>query len=92
MAVRKSAGVTRDEVVRFLENSGIQTRMLFAGNLIKHPCFDGMRASGEGYRVSGDLANTDIIMDDAFWIGVYPGMDEKAIGYMVDRILFALQG
>jgi CDP-6-deoxy-D-xylo-4-hexulose-3-dehydrase len=92
MAVRKSAGVTRDEVVRFLENSGIQTRMLFAGNLIKHPCFDGMRASGEGYRVPGDLANTDIIMDDAFWIGVYPGMDEKAIGYMVDRILFALQG
>lgn len=87
MTVRQNAGVTRDDLVRVLENSGIQTRMLFAGNLIKHPCFNEMRATGEGYRVVGELVNTDIIMNDSFWIGVYPGMDEQMIGYMVDVIV-----
>lgn len=56
--------------------------MLFAGNLIKHPCFDEMRQTGEGYRVVGDLANTDRIMNDTFWVGVYPGMTNEKIDYM----------
>lgn len=79
-------GVSRNELVRFLENAGIQTRMLFSGNLTKHPCFDEMRESGEGYRVVGNLENTDRIMNNSFWIGVYPGMDEKRLSYMSGKI------
>ena len=60
--------------------------MLFAGNIIKHPCFDEMRISGKGYRVVGDLTNTDIIMNQTFWIGVYPGMTDDMIDYMIDKI------
>jgi CDP-6-deoxy-D-xylo-4-hexulose-3-dehydrase len=60
--------------------------MLFAGNLIKHPCFDEMRREGKGYRVVGDLTTTDRIMNDTFWVGVYPGMTEEMIGYMVEMI------
>ena len=75
-------GVSRNELVRFLEDNGIQTRMLFSGNLIKHPCFDEMRKTGEGYRVVGELVNTDRIMRDTFWVGVYPGMTNDMIDYM----------
>ena len=59
-------GVDRETVVRYIEDHGVQTRMLFAGNLIKHPCFDEMRATGEGYRVVGSLDTTDRIMRDTF--------------------------
>lgn len=86
LTVREDAGFTRDKAVAQLESKGIQTRMLFAGNLIKHPCFDEMRRSGTGYRVIGDLAMTDRIMNDTFWIGVYPGMTEEMVGYMVETI------
>ena len=79
-------GVSRNDIVRKLEADGIQTRMLFSGNLIKHPCFDEMRASGSGYRVVGSLDNTDRIMNDSFWIGVYPGMTDEMIGYMSTQI------
>ena len=79
-------GVSRNELVKFLEAKGIQTRMLFSGNLIKHPCFDQMRATGEGYRVVGSLENTDRIMNDTFWIGVYPGMTDAMIDYMASTI------
>lgn len=79
-------GVDREKVVRYLEKHGIQTRMLFAGNLIKHPCFDQMRASGKGYRVVGKLENTDRIMRDTFWIGVYPGMTDEKLDYMANII------
>ncbi|MCQ2497630.1 MAG: lipopolysaccharide biosynthesis protein RfbH [Lachnospiraceae bacterium] len=79
-------GVDRNAVVKYLEEAGIQTRMLFSGNLIKHPCFDEMRATGEGYRVVGSLENTDTIMNNAFWIGVYPGMTEEKLEYMVKKI------
>jgi CDP-6-deoxy-D-xylo-4-hexulose-3-dehydrase len=64
--------------------------MLFAGNLIKHPCFDEMRASGEGYRVVGELKNTDRIMEDTFWVGVYPGMTDEMIDYMAKTIIEAV--
>lgn len=79
-------GINREKVVRYLEEHGIQTRMLFAGNLIKHPCFDQMRASGKGYRVVGKLENTDRIMRDTFWIGVYPGMVDEKLDYMANII------
>lgn len=80
-------GVSRNELVQYLESKGIQTRMLFSGNLIKHPCFDQMRESKEGYRVVGNLENTDRIMNQSFWIGVYPGMTEQMIEYMVQCII-----
>lgn len=80
------AGVDRNALVRHLENAGIQTRMLFSGNLIKHPCFDEMRERKEGYRVIGSLHNTDTIMNNSFWIGVYPGMTEEKLAYMAAKI------
>lgn len=83
-------GVDRNAVVQHLESRGVQTRMLFAGNLTKHPCFDEMRKTGEGYRIVGDLANTDRIMRDAFWVGVYPGMTDEMIDYMAKTILEAV--
>lgn len=86
LTVREDAGFTRDEIVNHLESKGIQTRMLFAGNLIKHPCFDEMRKSSEGFKIVGELSNTDRIMRDTFWIGVYPGISDGMIGYMVEKI------
>ena len=83
-------GVDRNAVVRYVESKGVQTRMLFAGNLTKHPCFDQMRASGTGYRVVGELENTDRIMADTFWVGVYPGMTDEMIDYMAKTIKEAL--
>lgn len=75
-------GVDRNRLVQYIESKGVQTRMLFAGNLTKHPCFDEMRKTGEGYRIAGGLENTDRIMADTFWIGVYPGMTDEKIDYM----------
>ena len=83
-------GTDRNTVVQYVESRGVQTRMLFAGNLIKHPCFDEMRAEGKGYRVVGDLTNTDRIMRDTFWVGVYPGMNDEMIDYMAKTIREAL--
>ena len=80
-------GVSRNELTKFLEKNNIQTRNLFAGNLIKHPCFDEMRKTGEGYRVIGDLYYTDYIMNNTFWIGVYPGMNDDMIDEMADKII-----
>ena len=78
--------VDRKKVVPYIESKGVQTRMLFAGNLIKHPCFNEMREKGEGYRVVGSLENTDRIMNDTFWIGVYPGMTDEKLDYMIKVI------
>ena len=79
-------GVDRNRVVQQVEEKGVQTRMLFAGNIIRHPCFDQMRAEGTGYRVAGELTNTDRIMRDTFWVGVYPGMTDEMIDYMAQVI------
>lgn len=86
ITVKENAGFTRDEVVQYLEEKGIQTRMLFAGNLIKHPCFDEMRRSGKGYRVVSTLENTDKIMNHTFWIGVYPGMSIEKLNYTIGKL------
>ena len=83
-------GISRNEVVKYVESKGVQTRMLFAGNLTKHPCFDEMRSSGEGYRIVGTLENTDRIMNDTFWVGVYPGMTDEMIDYMGKVIIEAV--
>lgn len=79
-------GVDRNKVVQYVESKGVQTRMLFAGNLTKHPCFDQMREKGEGYRIAGTLENTDRIMTDTFWVGLYPGMTDEKIDYMAKVI------
>ncbi|MCR5793451.1 MAG: lipopolysaccharide biosynthesis protein RfbH [Lachnospiraceae bacterium] len=79
-------GVDKFEVVKYIESKGVQTRMLFAGNIIKQPCFDQMRAARTGYRVVGELTNTDRIMKDTFWVGVYPGMTDEKIDYMAKVI------
>ena len=84
-------GVDRVKVVKYLEAHSIQTRNLFAGNLIKHPCFDEMRKTGQGYRVVGSLENTDRIMRDTFWVGIYPGMTDEKIDYMAKVIKEAVQ-
>lgn len=83
-------GVDRSKVVQYIESKGVQTRMLFAGNIIKHPCFDTMRATGEGYRVVGELKNTERVMTDTFWVGVYPGMTDEMIDYMAKIIKEAI--
>ncbi len=85
-------GVDRSRCVAELERRGIQTRMLFAGNLTKHPCFDEMRRNGYGYRIAGDLKNTDVIMKDTFWLGVYPGMSDEMIDYMIYAVKQAVHG
>lgn len=83
-------GVDKNRAVNYIEEHGIQTRMLFAGNLIKQPCFDEMRASGTGYRVIGDLNVTDRIMRDTFWVGVYPGMTDvmlEDMAYVIKKAI-----
>ncbi len=79
-------GVDKNKLVQYIEDHGVQTRMLFAGNIVKQPCFDEFRAEGKGYRVVGDLAVTDRIMNDTFWLGVYPGMTDEKIDYMAKVI------
>lgn len=86
LTLKDDASFSRDKIVGHLEAKGIQTRMLFAGNLIKHPCFDEMRETKDGYRVVGNLNNTDKIMNDSFWVGVYPGMTEEMIECMINSI------
>lgn len=80
-------GVNKNDVVKYVEEHGVQTRMLFAGNITKQPCFNEFRQSGEGYRVVGNLENTDKIMTNTFWVGVYPGMTDEKIDYMAKTII-----
>ena len=84
-------GTEREKVVPYIEEHGVQTRMLFAGNLTKHPCFDEMRRTKKGYRIVGTLENTDRIMKDTFWVGVYPGMTDEMIEYMIKVIKGAVK-
>nr|WP_196595853.1 lipopolysaccharide biosynthesis protein RfbH [Pectinatus frisingensis] len=86
ITVREAAKFSRNEIVTYLEKHNIQTRMLFAGNLIKHPCFDEIRGNNQLYRVVGSLDNTDCIMERTFWLGVYPGIDELQLKFMLTTI------
>ncbi len=86
LVVKPGSSATRDGLVAALENARVQTRMLFAGNLVRQPCFDEMRASGSGFRQIGELPNTDRLMNDAFWLGVYPGMSEMHLDHICSTI------
>ena len=86
ISVKPDAPFTRNDLSKYLESKKIQTRNLFAGNLLRHPAFDQMRESGNGYRVVGDLSGTDFIMNNTLWIGVYPGMTDEMLRYMADTI------
>lgn len=90
ISVQPESGLDRNKVTRYIEEHNIQTRLLFSGNLIKHPCFDQLRGT-EAYRVVGDLANTEFIMNNTFWVGVYPGMTDEKIDYMAKVIREAVK-
>lgn len=90
ITIRQESGLKRNTVTQYIEKHNIQTRLLFSGNLIKHPCFDQIRGTN-AYRVVGKLKNTDTIMNDTFWVGVYPGMDDARIDYMAKVIKEAIQ-
>lgn len=87
ITVKDSSPFTRNELVQYIESNNIQTRNLFAGNLLRHPCFDEMRKTGEGFRSISDLKNTDKIMNDTFWIGVYPGLSKEMLSHVADVII-----
>ncbi len=86
ISVKEDAGFTRNDLSQHLESRKIQTRNLFAGNLLKHPAFDEMRSTGEGYRVIGNLEGTDYVMNHTLWIGVYPGMTRAMLDHMIGTI------
>jgi CDP-6-deoxy-D-xylo-4-hexulose-3-dehydrase len=85
-AISSKQGRNRKKIIEHLESQNIQTRMLFAGNIIKHPCFDEMRKTGEGYRVAGNLEGTNFVMENMFWVGVYPGLDEGKLLKIANEI------
>lgn len=89
ISVRPEIGVNRNKVVKYIEDHNVQTRLLFSGNLIKHPCFDGIRGT-DCYRIAGDLRNTEFVMNQTFWVGVYPGMTDEMTDYMAKIIIEAL--
>lgn len=86
ISVKEGTGKSRVELAKFLEANKIQTRNLFAGNILKHPAFDEMRKTGEGFRVVGELKNTDFIMNNTIWVGVYPGMTDEMLDFMIKKI------
>ena len=89
ISIRPDSGLSRDMVTRYLETHNIQTRLLFSGNLTRHPCFDPIRGTG-AYRVVGGLETTDFVMNNSFWIGVYPGMTDAMLDYMADCLIEAV--
>ena len=85
ISVRPETGIERNKITRYIEEHNVQTRLLFSGNIIKHPCFDQIRDT-DAYRVSGDLSVTEFVMNNTFWVGVYPGMTDVMIDYMAEVI------
>jgi len=86
ITIRQETKIDRNEIIRYIESKNIQTRLLFSGNIIKHPCFTQINESGL-YRVVGELKNTEYITNNTFWIGVYPGMNNEMIDYMAATII-----
>ena len=86
ISIKPETGLNRNDVTSYIEEHNIQTRLLFSGNLIKHPCFDQIRGT-DAYRIAGSLETTDFIMNNSFWIGVYPGMTDEMIDYMAKIII-----
>lgn len=89
ISVQPGIGLNRNQITQYIEDHNVQTRLLFSGNLIKHPCFDQIRRT-DAYRVAGSLDVTNFIMNNTFWVGVYPGMTDKMIDYMAKIIIEAL--
>ncbi len=89
ISVKPESGIARNDVTRYVEEHNIQTRLLFSGNMIKHPCFDELRGT-DAYRVAGSLNVTEFIMNQTFWVGVYPGMTDEMIDYMAKIITEAV--
>ena len=81
ISVKAESCLNRNDVTKYIESKNVQTRLLFSGNLIKHPCFNQIRGT-DAYRVVGDLKVTDFVMNNSFWVGVYPGMTDEIIDYM----------
>ena len=90
ISVRSGSGLDRNSITKYIEEHNVQTRLLFSGNLIRHPCFNQIRGT-DRYRVVGDLEVTDFVMNNSFWIGVYPGMTDEMIDYMAKVIIEAIQ-
>ena len=90
ISIRPETGLDRNKVQRFIESKNIQTRLLFSGNVIKQPCFDQIRGTDD-YKVVGELTHTDFIMNNTFWVGVYPGMTDAMIDYMAEVIKEAVK-
>lgn len=90
ISVKPESGLDRNRITKYVEDKGIQTRLLFSGNLIKHPCFDQIRGT-DAYRVAGSLEITDYIMQNTFWVGIYPGMTDNMIDFMAKIIKEAVE-
>lgn len=90
ISVKPESGLKRNDVTKYIEDHNIQTRLLFSGNLTRHPCFDEIRGT-DAYRVVGDLSVTDYVMNNTFWVGVYPGMTDEMIDYMAQIIIEAVK-
>lgn len=89
LSIKPNCRLDRTKVIKYIENHNIQTRLLFGGNIVKQPCFDSIRNT-DAYRISGGLDNTDYIMNNTFWVGVYPGMTDEMIDYMAQIIIEAV--
>lgn len=85
ISVRPETGLNRNDVTKYIESKNVQTRLLFSGNIIKQPCFNEIRGT-DAYRVVGDLENSDFVVNNTFWVGVYPGMTDTMIDYMAQVI------
>jgi CDP-6-deoxy-D-xylo-4-hexulose-3-dehydrase len=81
LVVKENSGVQRSDLINFLDQNKIGTRLLFAGNLTKQPYM-----AGRNFRVSGDLTNTDIVMNQTFWVGTYPGLNEEHLDYIACKL------
>lgn len=90
ISVKPESGLKRNNIIKFIEEHNVQTRLLFSGNLIKHPCFNQIRGT-DAYRVVGELTGTEFIMKNTFWVGVYPGMTDDMIDYIANIIVEAVQ-
>lgn len=89
ISVKPESGLKRNEVTRYIEEYNVQTRLLFSGNIVRQPCFDEIRDNAS-YRISGELEVTEYIMNNTFWVGVYPGMTDNMIDYMAKVIIEAV--
>jgi len=85
LTLKDGVSFTRNDITKHLEAHNIQTRNLFAGNITRHPCFMDLK-EGIDFRIAEKLTVTDNIMSDSFWIGVYPGMKQEALQYMINTI------